>query len=120
MSLYFSYLQTAAAYPGGGGAYVVASDNLGKKYGLGAAISLILDYLLNVTVGISAGVGAIVSAIPSLQPYTLTLCLAILFMLTLINLRGIRETGDTFFNPSYYFYTLHVNCYVYRNSRGMD
>ncbi|KTC89717.1 APC family permease [Fluoribacter dumoffii] len=99
MSLYFSYLQTAAAYPGGGGAYVVASDNLGKKYGLGAAISLILDYLLNVTVGISAGVGAIVSAIPSLLPYTLSLCLIILFMLTLINLRGIRESGRLFLIP---------------------
>ncbi len=99
MSLYFSYLQTTAAYPGGGGAYVVASDNLGKKYGLGAAISLILDYLLNVTVGISAGVGAIVSAIPALQPYTLTLCLVILLMLTVINLRGIRETGTLFLIP---------------------
>ncbi|WP_233590461.1 hypothetical protein [Legionella qingyii] len=78
VSLYFSYRQTAAAYPQGGGSYIVASDNLGRNYGLGAAISLILDYLLNVTVGISAGVGAIVSAIPSLHPYTLILCLAIL------------------------------------------
>ncbi|STY28728.1 aminoacid/polyamine transporter [Legionella wadsworthii] len=93
MSLYFSYMQTIAAYPQGGGAYVVASDNLGKKYGVGAAISLILDYLLNVTIGISAGVGAIVSAIPELQPYTLILCLVVLLLLTLVNLRGIRETG---------------------------
>ena len=71
MSLYFSYRQTAAAYPGGGGAYIVASDNLGKRVGLWAAIALLLDYLLNVAVGIAAGIGAIVSAIPSLQPYTL-------------------------------------------------
>ncbi|QMT59635.1 APC family permease [Legionella sp. PC997] len=99
MFLYSSYLQTAAAYPEKGGAYVVASDNLGKKYGLGAAISLILDYLLNVTVGISAGVAAIVSAIPSLHPYTLTLCLVILLMITLFNLRGIRETGTLFLIP---------------------
>ncbi|WP_454780624.1 APC family permease [Legionella sp. WA2022007384] len=99
MFLYFSYMQTAAAYPGKGGAYIVASDNLGKKYGLGAAISLILDYLLNVTVGISAGVAAIVSAIPSLHPYTLTLCLVILLMVTLFNLRGIRETGSLFLIP---------------------
>lgn len=99
ISLFFSYLQTIATYPSGGGAYIVASDNLGRKYGLGAAISLILDYLLNVTVGISAGVGAIVSAIPSLQPYTLILCLGILLMLTLINLRGIRETGTLFLFP---------------------
>ncbi|MCW8398271.1 APC family permease [Legionella sp. PATHC038] len=103
MSLYFSYLQTTAAYPQGGGAYIVASDNLGKKYGVGAAISLILDYLLNVTVGISAGVGAIVSAIPALQPYTLTLCLAILVMLTVINLRGIRETGRLLVVPVFVF-----------------
>ncbi|VEB34303.1 aminoacid/polyamine transporter [Legionella sainthelensi] len=101
--LYFSYLQTTAAYPNGGGAYIVASDNLGKKYGLGAAISLILDYLLNVTVGISAGVGAIVSALPSLQPYTLILCLVILLMLTLLNLRGIRETGTLFLIPVFIF-----------------
>ncbi|AWN73743.1 APC family permease [Legionella anisa] len=97
--LYFSYMQVIAAYPQGGGAYIVASDNLGRKYGVGAAISLILDYLLNVTVGISAGVGAIVSAIPALQPYTLILCLVILFMLTVINLRGIRETGTLFVIP---------------------
>ncbi|EEZ95677.1 putative membrane protein [Legionella longbeachae D-4968] len=99
MFLYFSYLQTAAAYPEKGGAYIVASENLGKKYGLGAAISLILDYLLNVTVGISAGVAAIVSAVPSLHPYTLVLCLAILLMLTVINLRGLRETGTLFLIP---------------------
>lgn len=103
MSLYFSYLQTAAAYPEGGGAYIVASDNLGKKCGLGDAISLILDYLLNVAVGISVGVGAIVSAIPSLQPYTLMLCLLILVMLTVINLRGIRETGLVFIIPTIIF-----------------
>lgn len=99
MFLYFSYLQTAAAYPEKGGAYIVASESLGKKYGLGAAISLILDYLLNVTVGISAGVAAIVSAVPSLHPYTLVLCLAILLMLTVINLRGLRETGTLFLIP---------------------
>jgi amino acid transporter len=103
ISLYFSYLQTIAAYPTGGGAYTVASDNLGKKYGLGAAISLILDYLLNVTVGISAGVGAIVSAIPQLQPYTLILCLLILCMLTVVNLRGINEAGLVFIVPTVIF-----------------
>lgn len=103
MSLYFSYRQTAAAYPVGGGAYIVASDNLGRKYGLWAAISLILDYLLNVAVGISAGVGAIVSAVPELQNHTLSLCLVILFMLTLINLRGIRESGMVFIIPTVIF-----------------
>lgn len=103
MSLYFSYLQTAAAYPKGGGAYIVASANLGRKYGLWAAISLILDYLLNVAVGISAGVGAIVSAVPWLHTHTLSLCLIILFMLTLLNLRGIRESGLVFIIPTLVF-----------------
>lgn len=100
LSLYFSYLQTAKAYPQGGGAYTVASANLGKKVGLWAGIALLLDYLLNVAVGISAGVGAIVSAIPSLHPYTLTLCLIILLILTILNLRGIRESGKTFVIPT--------------------
>ncbi|KTD70456.1 hypothetical protein Lste_0607 [Legionella steelei] len=120
LSLYFSYMQTTAAYPNGGGAYVVASDNLGKKYGLGAAISLILDYLLNVTVGISAGVGAIVSAIPALHPYTLTLCLVILLMLTLINLRGIRESGTLFVIPVIYFYSVHINYSAYWIRASLD
>jgi amino acid transporter len=103
LSLYLSYQQTAAAYPGGGGAYNVACDNLGKKVGIWAAVALLLDYLLNVAVGISAGIGAIVSAIPGLQPYTLTLCLLVLFMLTLFNLRGIRETGIIFVIPTLLF-----------------
>lgn len=96
--LYFSYQQTAAAYPGGG-AYIVASRNLGKRVGIWAAIALLLDYLLNVAVGISAGIGAIVSAIPSLQPYTLALCLFVLLILTFLNLRGARESGLVFILP---------------------
>jgi len=99
VSLYFSYRQTIAAYPGGGGAYTVASENLGIRMGLWAAIALLLDYLLNVAVGISAGVAAIVSALPFLHPYTLLLCLSVLFMLTLLNLRGIRESGIAFVIP---------------------
>ena len=115
ISLYLSYLQTAAAYPEGGGAYIVTSDNLGKKYGLWAAISLILDYLLNVAVGISAGVGAIVSAVPSLHEHTLILCLIILLMLTLINLRGIRESGMVFIVPTVIF----VLCLLVTMSMGV-
>ena len=103
LSIYLSYQQTAAAYPKGGGAYIVASDNLGKNIGLWAAVSLLLDYLLNVAVGISAGVGAIVSAIPFLYPYTLTLCLLVLFTLTFLNLRGIRESGLIFVVPTCIF-----------------
>ncbi len=101
--LYLSYQQTAAAYPMGGGAYTVASANLGKKAGLCAAASLLIDYLLNVAVGISAGVGVIVSAIPFLQPYTLTLCLIVLLTLAVVNLRGVRESGLMFIYPAVAF-----------------
>ena len=103
ISLYLSYMQTIFAYPNGGGAYVVASDNLGRKSGLWAAISLLLDYLLNVVVGISAGVGAVVSAFPSMHHHVLSLCLVVLGMLTLLNLRGIRESGIAFFLPTLLF-----------------
>src|SRR5215831_10897167 len=101
--VYFSYRQTIAAYPKGGGSYTVAHENLGPRPGLLAGAALLIDYMLNVAVGISAGVGALVSAIPSLQPYTLTLCLAILFILSLINLRGIREASVVFLLPTYLF-----------------
>lgn len=103
MTLYFSYRQTAAAYPSGGGAYTVASDNLGLRCGLWAAIALLLDYFLNVAVGIAAGIGAVVSALPSLQPYTLELCLLVLLFLTLLNLRGIRESGVFLMVPTIVF-----------------
>ncbi|MGD0399166.1 MAG: APC family permease [Syntrophobacteraceae bacterium] len=99
LTLYLSYRQTIAAYPGGGGAYTVASDNLGIHMGLWAAVMLLLDYLLNVCVGIAAGIGAVVSAIPMLQPYTLELCLLVLLTLTIINLRGVRQTGMVFIVP---------------------
>ena len=101
--VYFSYRQTIAAYPSGGGSYIVASANLGARAGLLAGAALMLDYILNVAVGISAGVGAIVSAMPSLQPHTLALCLGILVVLTLINLRGVREAGLAFMAPTYIF-----------------
>lgn len=91
--LYFSYRQTIAAYPNGGGSYTVARENLGTKAGLLAAAALMLDYLLNVTVGISAGMGALVSAFPGLHPHLLTLCLVTLLLLTFVNLRGVRESG---------------------------
>jgi len=101
--VYVSYRQTIAAYPGGGGSYTVAKENLGPRYGLLAGAALSLDYILNVAVGISAGVGALVSAIPSLLPHTLSLCLLILGLLTLINLRGTRESGLVFMLPTYAF-----------------
>ena len=98
-TLYLSYRQTAAAYPGGGGAYTVASDNLGTNAGVLAGVMLLLDYLLNVAVGISAGIGALVSVIPALHPYTLPLCLLVLITLTILNLRGVRESGLAFIFP---------------------
>ena len=101
--LYFSYRQTIAAYPGGGGSYTVATENLGTFAGLLAAAALMIDYILVVAVGISAGVGALVSAVPRWQPHTLLLCLAILVLVTLINLRGIREAGILFMTPTYLF-----------------
>ena len=101
--VYFSYRQTIAAYPTGGGSYIVASQNLGTFPGLLAASALMIDYTLDCAVGISAGVGALVSAVPVLQPHTLVLCLAILLLLTLINLRGVREAGGIFMAPTYLF-----------------
>src|SRR5271157_199653 len=101
--VYFSYRQTIQAYPGGGGSYTVARQNLGISAGLLAAAALMIDYVLVVAVGISAGVGALVSALPRLQPYTLGLCLAILALLTVVNLRGVRESGIAFMAPTYLF-----------------
>lgn len=101
--VYFSYRQTITAYPHGGGSYTVARENLGTASGLLAAAALMLDYVLVVAVGISAGVGALISAVPRLQPYTLTLCLVILALITIVNLRGVRESGVAFVLPTYLF-----------------
>jgi amino acid transporter len=101
--VYFSYLQTIDAYPNGGGSYTVATENLGPHAGLLAAAALMIDYILNSAVGISAGVGALVSAFPTLQPHTLALCLAILALLTIINMRGVKDTGSVFLIPTYLF-----------------
>jgi amino acid transporter len=101
--VYFSYRQTIAAYPGGGGSYTVASENLGTFAGLLAASALMIDYILTVAVGISAGVGALVSALPNLLPHTLGLCLTILVLITFINLRGTRQAGIIFMFPTYIF-----------------
>jgi amino acid transporter len=101
--VYFSYRQTIAAYPQGGGSYTVATENLGEGAGLLSAAALMIDYVLTAAVGISAGVGALVSAVPSLQHDTLFICLGILIVITLINLRGVRESGGVFVLPTYVF-----------------
>src|SRR5271165_1639453 len=101
--VFFSYRQTIAAYPGGGGSYTVAHENLGPRFGILAGAALMIDYILVVAVGIAAGVGALVSAVPSLQPHTVGLCLVILVIITMVNLRGVREAGAVFIVPTYLF-----------------
>ncbi len=101
--VYFSYRQTIAAYPSGGGSYTVARFNLGAPAGLLAAAALLADYILTAAVGISAGVGALVSAVPSLLPHTVSLCVSILIVITILNLRGVRDAGSAFAAPTYLF-----------------
>src|SRR5579864_4778406 len=101
--VYFSYRQTIAAYPSGGGSYTVARFNLGTHTGLLAAAALLADYILTAAVGISAGVGALVSAVPSLLPHTVSLCVGILAVITILNLRGVRDAGLAFAVPTYLF-----------------
>jgi amino acid transporter len=101
--VYFSYRQTIAAYPTGGGSYTVARFNLGAPASLLAAAALLADYILTAAVGISAGVGALVSAVPSLLPHLVSMCLGILIIITIVNLRGVREAGAVFAIPTYLF-----------------
>jgi len=101
--VYFSYRQTIAAYPSGGGSYTVARFNLGTPASLLAASALLADYILTAAVGISAGVGALVSAVPSLLPHTVPICLGILIVITILNLRGVRDAGLAFALPTYLF-----------------
>lgn len=101
--VHFSYRQTIDAYPGGGGSYTVARENIGPRTGLLAAAALLIDYILTAAVGISAGVGALVSAVPSFQPHTLAICLGILLVITIVNLRGVKEAGGVFMVPTYLF-----------------
>src|ERR1700732_3181235 len=101
--VYFSYLQTIAAYPSGGGSYTVARANLGAGAGLLAAAALLTDYILTAAVGISAGVGALISAVPSLQPHTVAICVGILIVIAILNLRGVKDAGLAFAAPTYLF-----------------
>jgi amino acid transporter len=101
--VFFSYRQTIAAYPGGGGSYTVAHENLGTFAGLLAAAALMIDYVLTAAVGISAGIGALTSAEPQLNPHRLGLCLLALLIITVVNLRGMREAGAIFMFPTYLF-----------------
>jgi amino acid transporter len=98
-----SYRQTIPAYPNGGGSYTVARENLGILPGLVAASALMIDYVLNVAVCVAAGVHNIVSAIPSLSPYIVPIDIALVIVVTLLNLRGVRESGTIFAFPTYFF-----------------
>src|SRR6202158_6028158 len=99
----FSYRQPIPAYPSGGGSYTVARFNLGAHAGLLAAAALLADYILTAAVGISAGVGALVSAFPSSLPHTTSFCVGILIVITILNLRGVRDAGLAFALPTYLF-----------------
>jgi amino acid transporter len=99
----FSYRQTIYAYPNGGGAYIVAKDNLGRLPSLIAASALLIDYVLTVSVSIAAGVAAITSAVPGFHVNRVEMSLAFVLMLMLGNLRGVRESGRLFAAPTYFF-----------------
>ncbi|MDQ1567522.1 MAG: hypothetical protein QOF96_2402 [Actinomycetota bacterium] len=99
----FSYRQTIFAYPSGGGSYVVSRENLGVNPSLVAGASLLTDYILTVSVSVAAGVAAITSAFPGLRKDTVPICLLLILLITLANLRGVKESGRTFAVPTYVY-----------------
>src|SRR5215510_12720222 len=103
-----SYEQTIHAYPGGGGAYIVARDNLGELPAQTAGAALLTDYILTVSVSVSSGIAQIVSAYPGLFPYRVWLAVLAVFIIMLINLRGVKESGATFAIPTYFFIVVMV------------
>ncbi len=98
-----SYEQTIHAYPGGGGAYIVARDNLGEAPAQTAGAALLTDYILTVSVSISSGVAQITSAFQMLHPYRVLIAVGIVVFMTIVNLRGVKESGITFAIPTYFF-----------------
>jgi amino acid transporter len=98
-----SYRQTIYAYPNGGGSYIVSRENLGKSPSLVAGASMLVDYILTVAVSVSAGVAAIVSAFGNLAPYRVEICVVFIFLITLANLRGLKESGALFAPPTYLY-----------------
>ncbi len=98
-----SYRQTIPAYPNGGGSYIVAMENLGTIPGLVAAAALLIDYVLNVSVSVAAGVLNLASLFPALGPYIVPIDVALVVLITIINLRGVRESGSIFAIPTYFF-----------------
>lgn len=108
-----SYFQTIHAYPSGGGSYIVARSNLGRLPGLVAAAALMIDYLLTAAVSLTAGMDAIASAFPVLWPHRVTMALVVLLVITLANLRGLRETGTIMAVPVYLFLFTYLPMLAY-------
>ncbi|MEA4909471.1 MAG: APC family permease [Chloroflexi bacterium] len=104
--LTLSYEQTIHAYPNGGGAYIVARDNIGELPALVAGAALLMDYVLTVSVSVSSGVAQIISAYPGVFPYRVEIAVVCVFLIMLVNLRGVRESGITFSVPTYFFVTM--------------
>ncbi len=111
--LTFSYEQTIHAYPGGGGAYIVARDNLGELPAQTAGAALLTDYVLTVSVSIASGVAQIVSAFPALGQYRVEIAVGMVLFIMLINLRGVRESGMTFAIPTYFFLVMIFTTVLY-------
>jgi amino acid transporter len=101
-----SYQQTVYAYPGGGGSYVVTRENLGLFPGMVAASSLMIDYVMTVAVSVASGVAAIVSAFPGIAPYRIWVCVGLIVLVTIANLRGVSESAKFFAFPTYLFIVL--------------
>ncbi len=101
--LMISYRQTIDSYPNGGGAFVVAKENIGLIAGVTAGSALSIGYILTVAVSIASGVDQVVSAFPSLRQYTIPICVLVIFLMTLGNLRGIKESAKIFSLPTYFF-----------------
>jgi amino acid transporter len=112
-----SYRQTIAAYPRGGGTYIVAKDNLGALPGLAAAASILIGYILTVAVSVAAGIAAVYSLVPEVRPYRVELCLIVVVFVTVANLRGLREAGNIFAVPTYLFILAMVGLIVYGLAR---
>src|SRR5258706_1046245 len=108
-----SYYQTIHGYPSGGGSYVVARDNLGTQMGLIAGSALLIDYLLTAAVSLTAGVEAIASAFPVLWNYRVVIAIFLLILITLANLRGLRETGTLMSIPVYLFLLTYLPMLIY-------
>ncbi len=123
--IFLSYRQTISAYPNGGGSYTVASENLGVGPGLLAAAALMIDYILTAAVGLSAGVTALVSAFqgtemgPSLHRHQLLICLVILAIIAIVNMRGVRESGFAFMLPTFMFVGMLLSTIVVGTYRSL-